>query len=151
PEGNRGARRRPRWQFRRAEGTAAAAAATVAARAFVECGGIRGRAALRYPVAGPASRTTPQGPVLQRASAPITGIWRASALEEQVRRRRNIGVRRWVSTTGVATLLCALGAATLFLPWAEATVVLFDPSRPPRPGGVIQAQRILSEAYPGYR
>src|SRR5262245_33730941 len=68
-----------------------------------------------------------------------------------VRRRRNIGMRRWVSTTGVAALLCALGAATLFLPWAEATVVLFDPSRPPRPGGVIQAQRILSETYPGYR
>jgi hypothetical protein len=60
-------------------------------------------------------------------------------------------MRRWVSTAKVAILLCALGTATLFLPWAEATVVLFDPSKPPRPDGSRQAQRIYTESYPGYR
>jgi len=60
-------------------------------------------------------------------------------------------VRRWPSSTSVATLLCALGAATLFLTCAEATVALFDPSKPPLPNGALEARRIYFESYPGYR
>jgi hypothetical protein len=59
-------------------------------------------------------------------------------------------VRRWVSTTSIAILLCALGAATLFLPWADLTVVQFDPSKPRRADGVIEG-RIYFESNPGYR
>jgi hypothetical protein len=60
-------------------------------------------------------------------------------------------VRRWVSTTGVAILLCGLGAAALFLPWADANVILFDPAKPPRPDGVLEGRRFYTESYPGYR
>ena len=60
-------------------------------------------------------------------------------------------MRRWVSTTRVTILLCAFGAAALFLPWAEATVVRFDPSKPSRADGSLEAHRIYSESYPGYR
>jgi hypothetical protein len=41
-------------------------------------------------------------------------------------------------------VLCALGARTLLLPWAEATVVLFDPSKPPRADGSREEQMIYS-------
>ena len=60
-------------------------------------------------------------------------------------------MRRWVSTTNVTLVLCGLGTAALLLPWAEATVVLFDPAKPPRPDGVLEARRVYTESYPGYR
>jgi hypothetical protein len=60
-------------------------------------------------------------------------------------------MRRWVSTTSLAIVLCGLGAAALFVPWAEATVVLFDPVKPPRPDGSLEARRFYTESYPGYR
>jgi len=44
-----------------------------------------------------------------------------------------------------------LGAGALFLPWAEATVVLIDPAQKPRADGSYQARRIYDESYPGYR
>jgi hypothetical protein len=49
--------------------------------------------------------------------------------------------RARVSTAAVI-LLCALGVATLFVPWAHATVMYFDPEQKPGPDG---------RAYPGYR
>lgn len=60
-------------------------------------------------------------------------------------------IRGWVSTTGLAGLLCVLGVGTLFLPWAGATVLHFDPSKPPQPDGRLKALRMDSESHAGYR
>jgi hypothetical protein len=60
-------------------------------------------------------------------------------------------VWRWVSTTSVSIFVCGLGAAALFLPWAEATVILFDPAKPPRPDGALEVRQFYTESYPGYR
>jgi hypothetical protein len=37
------------------------------------------------------------------------------------------------------------------LPWAEVTVVLFNPAKPPQPDGSLTAQRFYTESYSGYR
>lgn len=60
-------------------------------------------------------------------------------------------VRRWVSTVSVAAVCSAVGDLTRFLPWAEATVATFDPTKTPRPDGAIQAREIHTESYPGYQ
>ena len=54
-------------------------------------------------------------------------------------------------TTAAVMLLCALGVATLFVPWAHATVMYFDPEQKPGPDGRIKAKEAVFEAYPGYR
>lgn len=59
--------------------------------------------------------------------------------------------RRLASTAGLAGLLCVLGAGTLFLSWADATVIHFDPSKPPQPDGSVKALRVYPESYSGYR
>jgi hypothetical protein len=58
--------------------------------------------------------------------------------------------RVWLSTAGLAGLLCVLGIGTLFFPWAATLTIHFDPSKPREPGGSIEALSMHSESYPGY-
>jgi hypothetical protein len=60
-------------------------------------------------------------------------------------------MKRWISTTFVATVVCVLGAGTLFVTWADATVVYYDPSKPRLADGSIQAQALEHDSYPGYQ
>jgi hypothetical protein len=59
--------------------------------------------------------------------------------------------RVWLSTAGLAGLLCVLGIGTLFLPWAATLTVHFDPSKPLEPGESIKPTTpMFTESYPGY-
>jgi hypothetical protein len=53
-------------------------------------------------------------------------------------------MRKVWSTGGLAMLLCLAGCVTLFLPWAEAIVVTFDPEAPqtPLPKGSLSRERL---------
>jgi hypothetical protein len=44
-----------------------------------------------------------------------------------------------------------VGVGALFLPWADAQVIHFDPRTPPQPDGSLKALRMYPESYPGYR
>jgi hypothetical protein len=58
--------------------------------------------------------------------------------------------RVWLSTAGLAVLLCVLGIGTLFLPWAATLTIHFDPSKPREPSGSIKPTQMVSQSYPGY-
>ena len=58
-------------------------------------------------------------------------------------------MNKWLSTTGIAMLLCLMGCGTLFLPWAETTVITVDPT--PQADGTYKAKSWVNESHPGYR
>jgi hypothetical protein len=58
-------------------------------------------------------------------------------------------MKSWVSTTSIAMLLCLVGCGSLLLPWAQATVMTFDPVA--QADGSYKLKSWLTESYLGYR
>jgi hypothetical protein len=58
-------------------------------------------------------------------------------------------MKEWLSTTGIALLLCLLGCSSLLLPWAQAIVLTVDPV--PQADGSYKVKAWVTESYAGYR